>query len=504
MSTTPKSIIAGVVGDFVYFTKLGGALKADAASEIQSAAASGWRSDRAQVFLGELRDFLGFVSKAAIYLSLAVFIPLLPVIAFLVLGLSQWWASAIYVAYAVWVILIAFVSLWVLWPFFSVARFLRELPSASYRELVWPMWLTADALVVLINVALFTYVYRMLEAGAALPVFVMLALAWLFGPWVAHIARRDVAFIWIRLLQLLSLLVFVLVLVASPIPMRRFQWWAHRKAAEAVRPFEGREVTAEWETLKWFTPEGEPNVWFSHTEARGYRLFSAPQYDQETGRELRPVSDEATKDSIVAHFARQRAALARQVEAEDRKRQAEAREESERAGREARDRLIRQYVLPDAVGGAAKARVALVAFGPNRQADLALAMRLSEVLAAGGMANSTEVFTPAFVASPEFGAVLAGSAASEGEFRAADFARGVISVGETATYGGQTTQGADMRTADVSWSVRVVSLADARTSYSRDIRARGVGFGDSDALRMARERAEAQLSAEVARMPAKQ
>ena len=61
-----------------------------------------------------------------------------------------------------------------------------------------------------------------------------------------------------------------------------------------------KEVTSQWKTIAWFNNAGMPNVWYSGSDSNSYRLWSGIGFDPDTAEALRPVSDESTKNKIVA------------------------------------------------------------------------------------------------------------------------------------------------------------------------------------------------------------
>lgn len=366
---------------------------------------------------------------------------------------------------------------------------------------------------ILISAGLFAYIYPSWNFSTTLPIWALIVLLWLFAPWAMYLAKLDGIFIKLRFAQLGLLITGTLLIVASPVPMTQYQWWTQREVANKIRPVEQKEITANWETLQWFSQEGTPNVWYSgDRDTNKYRLFYAPGYDPETNEKLKPVKDEATKTELVTWLRKQKAAqeaqleLLKQERLTEEKAQAEHRE-TERQQQVAADAtlLIREYVFPHAIGASLKERsTALIVLDDSSKHDPALAKRISNVFNQGGLPTDTAVFTPGFISSPFFGDMLAGNLAPKLQFQPENFATNLLIVRLAAATSKQApVKDVEMVATDVVCLVQLISLTERRLLHSSEVRSRGVGFNEAGARKNALERIEGELTNGIAAFTAK-
>ena len=502
-----------LIESLVEFMKLGAALRNTLPDEIRAASESSWDASLVQRIRADVGRYARFASRIAIVLAVSIFVPLVVVINYLVRHAPYEPYGLGYPLFGAWVIVVGGLAIWLLCPVIPIARCLQKLPEATCRELTGPLWMNLDALNILVSAGLFCYVFPRWSNPTVLPILILLEVLWLFGPLVFLLMRKDVLFVRVRLRQFVVLLAGALITVLSPVPVSHFQWWARREAADVMRPVKQREMTAEWTTLQWFSQEGAPNVWYSGDGARGYRLFSAPGFDPETNEELRPVTDKATKALIVSSFLEQRAAQGKKAEAERHRLAAETKtkEEHEKLERERmltenkaqkarekeelRDKLIRDYVCSGVTGDEGKRHAtALIVLNSRQEVDTALAERISKSLTAAGLPNDRSVFTPAFIASPDFHDCIAGKISQDRLFHIEDYAARLLVIRVVTAFGRtQPVDSVEMSAADTEWTIQTISPADGRVEHSFKIKERGVGFKEGDAERNAVERAEGQL-----------
>lgn len=509
-----------IIDDLVQFRLLGKILEGTVASEVRDARDSGWQPPLVAGVRDAAEKYIKMASRFARYLGVLAFIPLVFVAKVLVQNQQY---NGFGVGYAVWLSIVGIFAMWLFFPLFVIVPPLRELPENDYRELLRPLWINLEIFYILISAGLFAHIYPSWIFSTTLPIWALIVLLWLFAPWAVYLAKLDGIFIKLRLIQLGILIAGTLLIVASPVPMKHFQWWAQREVANKIRPVEQKEITANWAALQWFTQEGAPNVWYSFSVERGYHLFAAPGHDTDTNQPLKPVTDKATKDTIVAAFNEQKKAQEEQAvlknqkrltELEAQKQQAtldsqrelaELAAQNEKRNVETRERLIRENVFPSAVNAATTDRpLALIALDARQLQDFVLTDRISKLLSAGGLRHETVVFTPTFLASPAFQEILMGNQSRERSFHPEDFASHVLVIQPATTISTQNpVNGVEMLAADTIWTVRLISLSDYRIEDSEEIKVRGVGFKESDAKNLAIERASVEMQKRLSIIRAK-
>jgi hypothetical protein len=499
------------------FLKLRVLLHRDLVDDVNAAEKDGWSDKRLQSIKVDIRRLFDLSGRLSLTLTLLVLAPLIVTIICLVKHAPYTPYGAGYTFFALWSVLIGIVAMFLFWPLVGLTRTLKKLPEVTYRELMQPLWISLDFLNLSISVALLCYFIPSWEISAAFPIFAIIALLWLFAPLTAFVAHQDRLFVNLRLSQLGLLFIVTFVAVLSPVPMSHFQVWAQRETANKIRPVEQREVTANWSTLQWFTQEGMPLVWVSGNADRGFRLWASPGHDPDTNEDLKPVADNATKDSIVAHFTAKKAARDKQVASENEKHAAEvklenekrladaktaaetARAQKEKDIAETRQRLIREYVYSGSLNAneGVAIPVLIVLTGDHREEPV-LSERISKILTAAGFTHRRSVFTPAFIASNYFEGILAGKQPLEQSFHAADFAGKLLVIQTGIAFSKENpVASVDMLAGDATWDVRLISTADARVEQSTVIKVRGVGFKEAGAQENAVTRAETEFQKQI-------
>jgi hypothetical protein len=398
------------------------------------------------------------------------------------------------------------------------------MPEEEHKELVGPLGMNLDVLNVLFSAAMFCYIFPAWTNPTLQPVLISLELVWLFAPWIILMAIKSPApFIKCRLFQLPVLLVAVFVTILSPVPVSHFQWWAKHEAAQKMRPFETMEITSGWATLKWFTQEGAPAVWYSFSSDRGYHIFNTPGVDPDTNQELLPVLDRTTKDAIVSSFLsiqkkqeEEREKLLKKQAIETKEREERSREQSiaaakvlserqqaerqvaeERVTKEKRDayeKLVSKYVGSAIPENSKLGPIAFVVLDSDFRQDSALSEKISKSLASAGLKNDRLLFTRAFFESPFFRGILSEKAETE-QFHAEEYAARILAIQVTTTFHKtEPVESVQMTAADTVWNVRLISTSTRQIIHTREIKETGIGFKEGTAQANAYDRAEVQLA----------
>lgn len=498
------------------FVRLRTLIQRHLADDIRKAEAAGWNEEDTQQIRIDVRRLTTLAGKVSVALAIAAFVPLVVVVGFLATHERGQPLGFVYPVFSVWILLVAVLAMWNLWPLVGILRLLRAMPDSSYRELIQPVRQNIDLGNVLISITLMLYVFLSMEIGKAYPIFVILAVLWLVVPMGAYVGGRDSLFIGLRVAQLGILFVAALFSVLSPVPIKHYQLWAQKEAATKLRPVEQKEITSDWKEIQWFTQEGVPLVWFV-LRSDGYHLFNTPGHDPETNEELRQVINKVTRERIVASLrtrtgireaeskaeserkadeertAAEKTARARVVSAEaarvERER-AVVREKSETAAR-----LLSAYVSPEFTkGNKGKAGTSVVVLDERNQENATLSVRLSRALNGSGFGTVVGVFRSAFFSSEDFARLISGQIEAEPRFRASDYLDRLLVVQiSTRLVEGNIQTDKELVSAETAWKIRLISTGSGRLQYEGEIRERGIGFKQPVASANAIERAESQF-----------
>ncbi len=476
--------------EFVGLIKEGWRLVRNLANETKATVGRALDSNFVHAITGAIAAYFAALRKYALILAAAAVAPLVVVIPCLMLHKPF---GFLYAAYAIWAGLIAILGIILFYPVVVLARLVKRLLPSVYDECVWPFLRMLDVLHIAISLALFAYIFPIWNNPGALPILLLVALAWLLGPWMAYGAKLKSVFVFLRTAQLLFLLTVTLLTIVFPVPMKHLQWHAGRSITAKIRPFQQKEITAEWETIVWFTPEGEPNVWYSRGGERGYRLFSVPGFDPDSNTELLPVDSPATKARI---FDGLRSEKLSRIKAEQETAQKQA--VTDRAAQTQREtaskqQRIREYVSPGKESS--KASLALVVL-TNKTPDPKAATWLAGVLATAGVATDPNVFSPAFASSNLFQELQSGHYRSSTVFNPADYC-GRLLVAEISVTPGKEAEPVEMVTSSILMKLRVISGLDGALQKEMEIKSKGAGFKEADASRLAYERAEKPIVAQA-------
>lgn len=451
----------------------------------------------------EVTEYLREVARYSRWFGVIVFAPLFVAVALAMNGVEG--SRQILNGQVCWMLIVSGFSLFPFWPLVVIIPAIKKISSEKkYFDLLRILWLNADLLVVAVNATLLCYVIFSWGFGVAAPAILIFSVVWLCGPWVAYLLKLDLAYAWIRTGQTVLLGGAVAIVVASPVPLRHYQSWAQRATAEKLRPEEQKEITAQWESLQWFSKEGAPLVWYSETPD-GYRLFAAPGFDSQTGMPLKPASDSAIRAQIGAAF--RRAAAAAEVERAETKARVD-KEAHERAEREelarseaqrsafvaARDALRALYISAGVTATASKPTVAFIVIR-NGAEDIALTNRFSDILTSAGVEHRTGTFTSDFISSAIFSDLRNGRFHDRQDFRVADFASAFLLVElSEQSAPSEPAKGVSMARCDTTCRLRLTSASTFREEFGVMFSSKGTAFDEATARSISLNRLADELA----------
>jgi len=450
--------------------RLGEELRANLPSEIRGIE----ENDSDPTVIAEIRDgaekYIKSSSRLALRFGGLLLIPFLFLTPLLIRGEHH---NIVYRCYFAWVIFLGIAATLLFSPLAAIIPHLRKLPEPVYRDLLRPILWNLEIFFVLTSIVLFSYIYPSWNLSATIPIWGLIVFLWIFAPWTLYLRKRDHAFIKLRIIQFGTLILASLVTVISPVPMTHFEWWAQKELANRIRPVEQIDITTNWETLKWFTQEGAPNVWYSVDENHGYRLYNCAGVDPETKVALQPVDSPIVKDQIVERLRR-----------------------AERAERILRDTESRKEQISNYVtAGHRTVRTKnAVIFYLDGSPDRDSAEWLSKVFSRIDIVADPGVFSDAFAASVGRRHLKSGVSPGVRLFDPSAFCERLIICEANVSYG-KIENPVEMITADLVLTIQISSPSDGQVLRSIPISARGIGFKRADALKLAYGRAEDQLIA---------
>ena len=475
---------------FFEVAKLGVALQSELPEEIDRARRENWNSESLRIIAFDVRDYFRKVLRFCFRIGILCILP--PLLGLIWHEPSRF-PSWLYISYSIFVCASAFFVVYTLWPLMGIVQLLKSMPKGAFSEFIRPVFLSLDVLFISIGSGLVLYILPKWKFTAGLPVLVVLICCWIAAPWTAYVTRNVSVFIVVRSLQFTATLLVAVLTIISPVSVQHFQWWAQRETVNRLRVVEQKEITDEWETLKWFTPEGEANIWFSGDAITGYRLFSGPGRDQQTNQELSLVEDEPRKASIIAYLTKRKSIRGEDANAVKQK---QLREDFESAAKEKAnlsDRLTAEYVFLDfRTSGTSQRPLVLIALNERQQEDQATTQRISDLLSSNGLPNTQSLFTPTYITSPEFRSLLGGNQAAGTTFHAEQFAKHLLVIHTIAAPSSERLT-ENLVAVDAKWMVRLISAASGRAEYSVEIKERGIGMREATARDNAIEKAEFAL-----------
>ena len=478
---------------FFELCRFGRELREKLPEEIEDALEEGVNSELGRRIKSDVRDYFGKIFRFTIWTLLVALLPLV-----LIVGLSGEGPLPDWVYWVYSSILLGAIGIlaMVVWPLLEITGALRNFPMEVYWPLVRPLLLHVDAINISICGGLLVYFIVRLKNVAMVPALVVFSALWIFAPWIAYYARRGRMFILIRLGQFCALLLVAGIMSLSPVGFRQLVWKAKRDAVGSLRTIEQQEVTSNWQTIHWFTPEGQPNVWYSGDLERGYHLFATPGYNTLTNEVLKPVTSERLKNEITDSFTRQKEAeelglrLRKEAQkaAEDREAQlkmetqkAEAEARGRLAAQERRERMIREFVVPQWIGSGANDDLPrLIVLNETNEQNASLSARVSQVFALAGLQNVHTAFTPAFVRSQTYRDLL--NRKSDPAFPIEEHARYILVVSMSTALSKKTPiNDVEMLGAKTIWKIQLIESAGAVTVCQLDVEGTGSAFGETKA-----------------------
>ncbi|HWD38299.1 MAG TPA: hypothetical protein VG944_05585 [Fimbriimonas sp.] len=226
---------------------------------------------------------------------------------------------------------------------------------------------------------------------------------------------------------------------------------------------------------------------------------------------MRPVADQATRNSIIKAFQTQLEAAAKQAsleadenaktlakekQAHDDAMRAAAEQERKNhaiAADEAAAEEIHRFVYPSA--GESKHHLSIVVLSADGSADQSISPKYAEMLRSSGLKCDGPIFTPEFTSSQGFQRLISNSREGVQTFRPENYVSYLLVVKESSpAQSHQTIAGTDMIVSDTNWTVDLIAVEDARTVRSWTISERGTGFSDAESAKLAITRAEQHLA----------
>lgn len=274
------------------------------------------------------------VRSWTIRIFVAALAPLLVILPCLLLHLPL---SGLYGFYVVWLILLFSAELILITPMFLIWRQIKVMFPSLVSDLT--DWLEFIKSVIFNGLALgiFVTLFPIWRSPGAFPLLLLVLASWLTLPACGFSTFCKRVYPTIRAVQLLVLFGLLVLQMAYPRQMEQLSWASGQKIGRLLTSSVSQsEITDKWNTVTWFSNAGEPLVWYSGSESESYRLWGAPGFDPDTGKELVAVRDERTRAKIISNLSAKERARQMQVAAAaaEAARREEARLERERAAAE--------------------------------------------------------------------------------------------------------------------------------------------------------------------------
>lgn len=249
--------------------------------------------------------YFRLVGTWSIRILVAALAPLVVIIPCLLFHAPLGWLYGAYVVYCA--ILLTF-EIVLLWPISWALKLIKIIPAIDDEIKSFLRWIKT----VLFNgfsLAIFVTLIPVWKSPGAYPLLLLILACWLVLPacYLSEFCKR--VYPTVRAIQLGLLTCLLVVHAVFPEQLKQVLWEAARKGGPIVDPFlpQRTEITDQWKTLTWFNNRGHAVVWYSGSASQGYRLWNGIGFDPDTGEELRPVVDAATKQGITAALAEQEA-----------------------------------------------------------------------------------------------------------------------------------------------------------------------------------------------------
>lgn len=431
--------------------------------------------------------------------------------------------GGLYGGYVVWVVLLVAAELLLLTPMYLVWRRLNAVFPKMALEL--QEWLDFIKSVVFngLSLGIFVTLFPIWRSPGAFPLLLLVLACWVTLPMSGISDLFKQIYPGVRAIQLVVLFGVLVMKMAFPVQTQQLGWATGQAVEDALlRPVGQREITAEWKDITWFTNAGGVRVWYSGSGAEGYRLWAAPGFDQQSGEELRPVSDQKTREVILSYLAgRDRLANAdRALQAEENRRREEAAralvvEEQRRQDDAARALAAAQRVADlnaqerTAERAAAQRRAGYLyarnlprsvdfivcAATATRQTMDTFADALVKYLRGKGKTASSIVFSPAFVTDGAFDAFFGGRGGADlRNMQVSTMGSRLILARISIKSVKQGTTVAGLVSASVGVAFSVLSANDGSVVDGFSVNAVGAGTSEAGAISAALDRVLDQLS----------
>jgi hypothetical protein len=439
-----------------------------------------------------LAYFLG-VKKWSIRFIIAAVAPLVVIVPCLAFHAPF---GALYGAYAVWLSLLFVAELILITPMILVWRRLKALfPTVAHDLGDWVDFIKS----VLFNglsLGIFVTLFPIWRSPGAFPLLLLVLACWLMLPACAFSSFCRRIYPAVQGIQLLFLAALLVLQMSFPRHLEQVKWAMARWFGNTLTGLvEQKETTADWKTMQWFSNTGEPLVWYSGSDSESYRLWAAPGFDPNSGKELGPVKDAKTREEIVSSLSeRDRGKRVRMAEdqAEVTRRatqSAEALAASQRAAY-----LARYLESTNARKGVAKQLLAVVVVSEDGKLNSAVAQTIAGALKTELLDATTAPFTPEFVADGLFAEVFRDPHEVLSKLALTNYLSALLFARQTVNYSTNIVL-ENIITANMRLEVLTMPTTTLRQSETRVITASGVGFRQRDA----RSQAELNLSKMIPR-----
>jgi hypothetical protein len=302
----------------------------------------------------------------------------------------------------------------------------------------------------------------------------------------------------VRGIQLLVLFGLLVLQMAFPRQMEQLGWASGRKiggilTASVVQ----REITADRNEIVWFNNAGETLVWYSGSDSEGYRLWAAPGFDPNSGKEVQPVKDERTRVKIIARLSEKDRAVEKQTAAEQAEiaRKATASAAEQAAAQHAND-MIRYLGTRQIRGTGEKQTLDVVAVSENGKLNSNIGQVIAGVFKTDRMEVTTSRFTPEFVSDGLFAQAFGDARTILNKLDLTNSFEAVLLARQKVQYSTNATL-ENVITANMRLEMLAVSVADSGAGRTLAITASGVGFKPEDARSQAEERLSKRIQSDA-------
>lgn len=293
----------------------------------------------AQKTADAVRAYFRQVRQWSIRLFIAALAPLLVIVPCFALHAPWGW---LYGTYVVYLVLLLAAELVLLVPVLLAWKRVKAIPILG-PDLQEQIDFIKNVVFNGLSLGIFVTLFPVWRSPGAFPLLLLVLACWLTLPGCKFSAFCRRIYPAVRAVQLLILAALLILQMAFPRQLEQLKWVMGRKVGNVLTSGVGQtDVTGQWKSLTWFNNVGEPLVWHSGSEAEGFRLWAAPGFDPDSGKELQPVSDERVRARIVGSLdeqdRRERERLAAEQAEQARKAAALRQQEEKQAARE-RERI---------------------------------------------------------------------------------------------------------------------------------------------------------------------